>query len=432
MKKTLGKIAAAIVPLLLLSLAMTYFIIEMDEEEKGYFSNVKKEWTFMVYLDADNNLEGAGIEDLNEMEEAGSTEEVNIVVLIDRAEGYDTSNGDWTDWRCYYVLKDPAGANNEIVSQELNYPYLKKGEEPNMGDPETLINFVSWSMLKFPAEHYLLSLWNHGGAIKGVCWDDSTDPVDNLNLPELRDAFSQIVNKTGKRLDIVGFDACLMGGISTHYQLNPFCDIVVASEASESNDGWPYELICGDLISMPKMEPEELARLIVEHYVASYGTLEPWVTQAAFKTEEMERVFEDLDVVAEILKKNLPLYQASIADSRENAESYDLTKEGPYMPEMSGYPMCDLWDFLDELERPEHGTAFDDELMNAVTTLKNSISLARIAYGSGTDKPDSHGLSIYFPQTNNTGTSTYSDVYDTLEFAKDHKWDDFLKAYYLD
>ena len=46
--------------------------------------NNTAEWTVMVYLDADNNLESAGIDDINEMEIVGSTSEVNIVVQVDR------------------------------------------------------------------------------------------------------------------------------------------------------------------------------------------------------------------------------------------------------------------------------------------------------------------------------------------------------------
>ncbi len=432
MKSAGNKVLSLILPLLLVLVAGAGCLESNDDDKPWEVPDEKKQWTFMVYLDSDNNLEGAGIEDLNEMEEIGSNDDINIVVLMDRCEGYDTSNGDWEDWRYYFVTKDPAGANNEIISPEVDYPHLEAGVEPNMGDPQTLVNFLTWSMTNFPAEHYLLSLWNHGGGIRGVCWDDSTDG-DNLDLPELKSAFEQVQNNTGvEKLDIIGFDACLMGEIGIHYQMNPFTDIVVASEATESNDGWPYELFLGDVEEDPLMSPEDVARSLVEHYVESYGVLEPWVTQAAFKTEEMKMVFQDMDEVARILLDNLPAYEASIADSRENSESYDLTKEGPYMPEMSGYPMSDLIDFLEELERLEHGTGFDEELMNAVTKMDNSVSAARIAYGSGTDMPESRGLSIYFPQTENTGTSTYSSAYDDMEYAKDHQWDDFLKAYYLD
>ena len=431
----MSKLIGIVIFLLLIISSVGAYALWSDEDDDDGSDpepDSTDQWTFMVYLDSDNNLESAGIDDLNEMEEAGSTEDVNIVALMDRAEGYDTTNGDWTDWRYYYVDKDPAGSNGEIISTEIEYPLLENGSEPNMGDPQTLIDFVTWTMNEYPAEHYMLSLWDHGGGIRGVCWDDSTPDHDNLDLHDLKAAFSTIQNETGESIDIIGFDACLMAGASITYQISPYCDIVVSSEATESNDGWPYELLLVDLVDQPTLSPETVARKLVEHYVESYGVAEPWVTQSAFVTADLGLLWTDLDEVCQILMDNLPDYEASIADSRENAESYDLTKEGPYLPEMSGYPMSDLWDFLEELERVEHGTGLDAELMNAITRVKNSMSAARIAYGSGTDMPDSHGLSIYFPQTDDTGTSTYSDAYDELDYAEDHLWDDFLKAYYVD
>jgi hypothetical protein len=39
-----------------------------------------RQWTYMVYMGADNNLANAGLTDLNEMESVGSTAEVAIVV----------------------------------------------------------------------------------------------------------------------------------------------------------------------------------------------------------------------------------------------------------------------------------------------------------------------------------------------------------------
>jgi len=438
-----GVIAALLVFLMILLAGLGALVYEDldddgDSSSAGSGGGAGAEWTFMVYLDADNNLEGPGIEDLNEMEEAGSTGDVNIIVLIDRCEGEDSSNGDWTDWRYYYVLKDPDGANNEIISKELNYPHLEEGAEPNMGDPQTLVDFCTYTMKEFPAEHYLLSLWNHGGGIRGVCWDDSTDDHDNLDLQDLDTALAAIHENTGERIDVVGYDACLMGGASIHYQINEYVDNTVASEATESGDGWPYELILADeekgLVNNPSMTPGELSRNLVEFYVESYGVTEPWVTQAAFRNEEMLQVYEDMDVFAQALMAGLPEYQALIWDARENTENYDLSKETPYMPEVTGYPMCDLWDFMDELVKH---IPWDEDLMNAITALKNSISAARIAYGSGTDMPDSHGLSIYFPAENDPSgehlipSSYRADLYEPTKFAQDHLWDDFLRTYYF-
>ena len=55
-----------------------------------------------------NDLESFALADLDEMEFVGSTTDVNVVVQIDRSELYDTSNGNWTDARRFYVTHDTA------------------------------------------------------------------------------------------------------------------------------------------------------------------------------------------------------------------------------------------------------------------------------------------------------------------------------------
>ena len=76
----------------------------------GVFSTASADplpaWTLMVYLDADNNLESAGIDDFLEMATVGSDANINIVVQFDRINGYDTSYGDWTRCKRFYIEKD--------------------------------------------------------------------------------------------------------------------------------------------------------------------------------------------------------------------------------------------------------------------------------------------------------------------------------------
>src|SRR2546428_13594461 len=61
------------------------------------------DWTLLVYMDADNNLEDYGIADFLEMAGVGSTSRVNIVAQFDRAAGYNSQNGDWTDTKRFLV-----------------------------------------------------------------------------------------------------------------------------------------------------------------------------------------------------------------------------------------------------------------------------------------------------------------------------------------
>jgi hypothetical protein len=82
-----------------------------------------REWTIIVYMDGDNNLEPFALADINEME-LGASDSVEIIVLVDRAKGYDTSEGDWKDSRIYRIRKDknPRKIGSEILARpgELN------------------------------------------------------------------------------------------------------------------------------------------------------------------------------------------------------------------------------------------------------------------------------------------------------------------------
>ena len=122
-------------------------------------------WTFMVYMDADNNLDAWAYESLALMEKIGSTEQVNVVVLWD---GY---------YQPAYLYKVVSGNHELIGSFPLN------GKEVNMGDSRTLRTFVDFVAKNFRAQHYLLVLWNHGDDFVGCCWDEH--PEDYLTHEEV-------------------------------------------------------------------------------------------------------------------------------------------------------------------------------------------------------------------------------------------------------
>ena len=44
----------------------------------------KKQWTVMVWMAGDNNLEDAALDDLQELKQVGSTDDVDILVQLDR------------------------------------------------------------------------------------------------------------------------------------------------------------------------------------------------------------------------------------------------------------------------------------------------------------------------------------------------------------
>lgn len=404
------------------------------------------EWTFMVYLDADNNLEGPGIDDMNEMEEFGSTDEVNIVVQMDRIREYDSTNGDWDDCRRFYIEKD-------LDNDRITSPEQGRLGEVNMGDPETLIDFVSWSVENYPAEKYALVLWDHGGAFRGICWDDTVPGLpegehDHINMTELNYAMEQTYKILGNRkLNLCGFDACLMAQVAVMYELKDFVKVGVGSGYNEPGDGWPYDEILSHFTEKPEMDEKDLAKIIVEEYIISYNNKQtdpqdyPMVTQAAFDLEQMDDVVAVLDEFSEELASRGPLgsleYLFQIYQARKNANSYDMANVFIY--DLTGYPLYDVIDFTVLLDQ-YIADAFpkNDRIQELTARVRNSILGEGFMFASEADQwhPDANGLSMYFPNKEEDALSLtqfptdYLRSYEETSFAKEHLWDEFLHAYY--
>jgi len=212
-------VALLFILLLLLSVGSGLLPSAAEDEESGA---KLAEWTVMVYMASDNNLEGAGVEDINEMETIGSSEKLNYIVQMDRAEGYDTSNGDWTGAKRYRVEKDEDPGT-------IGSPELEDMGEINMGDPQVLVDFIIWAHENYPAKRYFLDLWDHGGAFWGICWDDSEGNGDPITMLELKEALDTSVKHMGRGFDLVGYDACLMAQMAVLYQIKDYTDLQVAS-----------------------------------------------------------------------------------------------------------------------------------------------------------------------------------------------------------
>src|SRR5512137_2269515 len=61
-------------------------------------------WTFMVYMNGDNNLEKYVTSDIEtELARPGSNADVKVVALADRIPGYNKSAGDWTSTKLFYI-----------------------------------------------------------------------------------------------------------------------------------------------------------------------------------------------------------------------------------------------------------------------------------------------------------------------------------------
>jgi hypothetical protein len=376
-------------------------------------------WTVMVYLDGDCNLEADAVDDFMEMSSIGSSSEVNIVVQFDRWNpssdpADDTRYGDWTDCERFLVTQG--------MTPELSNSFESLGEV-NMADNQTLIDFGNMAIQYFPAHHYALVLWDHGGSWTGVCWDDSMLPsVDSLTMPELGSALSSITTTNSlSALDVVWFDACNMASIEVACEISSYCSNLVGSEKTEPNTGANYGLTLSALIGNPYMTPTDLSTQAVTDYVDSYdaspepGYAQDDVTQSASNMTGIPSLVDSVNLLAGELCTNIASYVNYVNLSWYEAEYYD-------------YDYVDLHDLAWKLVQylpPGLARSYALDVMNGV----NSTVFAEGHWDvpGGDTIAVARGLTIYFPDY-----AYYSPMYGSsgIGFPSFTQWDEFLNAYY--
>jgi len=275
-------------------------------------------WTILVYMDADNDLEQYAFEDINSMELVGSTDGMSVIVFVDFLEG---AHAPYTGAKCYRITQD---YNVGVIgSPELVSPLPS---EPDMADWQTLRDFIVFGQSYAPADRYLLVVWDHGEGFYGVCLDETSGHA--MGIDELAQALSVAV----ERIDVVAFDACMMAQLEVAYQVRNLTDVLVFSEAGIPLTGFPYEDILAATNSTSPFTPEEMANLIVSNYIQAYAPGGRYAYQgrtdvclSAVRTSSLYGVVGALDDLAGALMPDwfLDTYFDYLCHVRAATQSFD-------------------------------------------------------------------------------------------------------------
>ncbi|MEE4300969.1 MAG: clostripain-related cysteine peptidase, partial [Pseudomonadales bacterium] len=347
----------------------------------------ERDWTLLVYLDGDNNLEPFALSDLEEMEAGHPGEGVEVLVLVDRAEGFTADWDDWTGARLYRIRPDRSlGLASEL---------LEDYGEINMGDPAVLEAFVRDGLARFPAERTGLVFWNHGGGWSNLVNDDaapgSPSGHDHLTLEELRSATRAGLDAVGAtRLDLIGFDMCLMGQLETIEAVGGLGRFLVASQAIEPGDGWPWNrvvaLLDGDLST------RDVATGTVDAFDAFYRARnEPVTTLAAYDLEAAPAVLEALDTVAGRLVRRADENWREVVRGLFYAESYN--ELGDVKRGRNALQSVDLRHALANVAEADQGLARDGDYRSLQAALDRLVLTSR----NSAQHRLSSGVAIYAP-----------------------------------
>lgn len=419
-------------------LDVNYQCIKLDVAQHQY------KWTFMVYLDSDWDIEVEipqslppeslylmpppvmiipgerfGYEEMNEMEAVGSTSDVAIIVQIDR----------------YYGGADRYFITHDTNMSKLSSPVVQNLGEVNMADPSTLTAFINWTNYWYPADRLALVMHDHGAGFLGTCVDNGEEDI--ITMPELKTALYNAKTAIGDRkIDLIGFIACLMQMSEVAHQARDYGKVLVASEEvmyaamgpnAEINVGWPFDTILANLATTPSMNEITLATVIIDRlkdlFYQHTEHIDVPPTISALNLDQVDCLAQQLDVLSGLLINKLnDNLRAFIQDCRAHSEQFF-------------YPFfIDLYNFTEALcayTDSEIQQAAYNVLMQINSTVMYEWHWPYCSSKNPTFYPpiDAHGVSVYFPSLASTYTQ-YRTSYEELDMSTGYGWDDFLRAYH--
>ena len=214
-------------------------------------------WAVYWYLcgsDLESNGGFATI-DLAEMMEVELPENVNVVI----------QTGGASVWQNEYM--DPGKLQRWLYNSE-GLQLLEEQDTANMGDAQTLYEFLAFANENYPADKVAVTFWNHGGgSVNGAAFDELHN-LDSLDLAEMYEAFDAVwsADTENPALELVGFDTCLMATVDVAAVFQNFAKYLVGSEEVEPGNGWYYTGWLGELAEDPAMDGAGLGKAICDTY----------------------------------------------------------------------------------------------------------------------------------------------------------------------
>ena len=342
----------------------------------------RKSWTVMIYMIGSNleSRQGCATSDLEEIDDAGlNFENFNVVV--------------YTGGSVRWVGNVPCSQNSVLdmsLEGDERIVAATRGNA-NMGLPETLSDFLTFCDENYPAEHNALIFWDHGA---GPLWGYGSDELydgDSLMLTEMRSAMDASPFSDGRKLDLVGFDACLMASLESMTIWSDYADYYVGSEELEPGDGWNYGFL-KSLEDSPVVRSltESILSRFEEHYAGKKSaSFNPDLTLSCVDLSRVGEVNAAIDALGDKMVDGFESGNyAEMVRDRSDSKSFGMAQntEG----EVSFYyDLVDIADLAEHMkdQYPEESAALIEKVKGAVKDQYANVD------GAG-------GMTLYFPCKN--------------------------------
>ena len=333
--------------------------------------------------------------DITEILKVGNQpDDVNVVMETGGAKCWKTTHGINKNYLERYHV-----ANKSLVrdSQET---------KANMGLTSTLQSFLTWGVQTYPADRISLILWNHGGAMRGVCYDEnySSDSLTNSEVATaVKNTFTSLGRSTSDKFEWIGYDACLMQVQDIAEFNSQYFNYMIASEESEAGDGWDYDNWLDDAYA--KKTTPNILKAIVDSFIAENGTSSDQTLSyldlsymSAYKSawETMSSTINSM--ISSYGKSNFQKLMKTVQDYGSDSEC-----EG-----YSYFGIMDAKDVVNKIRATSNFSGASTQTSAVLSAFTNLVAYSK----AGTKAGNSYGLCCFFPMKDGSGyTCNTSSVY---------------------
>ncbi len=349
--------------------------------ETGSGTADNEDMTLMIYivgssLESDVQSKAATV-DINEMLNSGIDTDKNNVLLF---------TGGSTRW--WSDVPNDYNALYRIVGDEKEQ-IAGTQTALDMGDADTLSMFLTYGYENYPAEHYALILWDHGGGPNGGYGYDELYNYDPLTMSELEQALENSPFGGSVRFDWVGYDACLMSSIEIANIWADYADYLIASEESESGYGWDYSFLSA---CNKTTDPEQIAAAITDSYAEFYienqnAYFHPDYTLSCLDLSKVSGVLDSMDALFSQMLTDMDETVYTLISRHRNALiSFGSGSSDDEEGTSDSYGLIDMEDFAEEISAmyPELTAQLSESLADMIVCNRANLSYAG-------------GVSFYYP-----------------------------------
>lgn len=341
--------------------------------------------TVMIYIcGADLESESqCGTRDIAEILAADLGDNVNVVL----------ETGGCVDWHTPGIndgmVQRWSVENGQLIELQ------DRGAMP-MLDPTELLDFITFSADNFPANRYQLIFWDHGGgSLYGFGYDE-VYPDTVLFLSDI----AAVLDTSGVKFDVIGFDACLMGTIETAYMLEPYADYLIASEETEPADGWDYTPWLNSLGANPSIDTVALGQVVVDSFLEQNAP--PPGEQSGVDTTLSIVALREAPHVYDMLCEYMSSATEALANKEFKFISTAVSQTRAFAE--GGYDLIDIVDFVNNS---------DLDGQEALTAALESA----VKYSNSSARSGVYGLSLYFPYTDLSVYGYAKDIFTQFGFG---------------